>query len=270
METRIQFRYDNSAPVEPLSFTWYRWNAGFHLHKKPSQTWPDREFEFLDFVDGGRSYEIYRPLEDAPDLALEFHSVRSSSDVLSFANRYGLLRQPSGAKWLHETEESVTEWLNAAASVKRVLEFWRLIDAKNLPALRKLVRWKDKASVWVCDVPLSIVPSRSKQRWREGDILGPAKLYLADQINRRLRAAVNRQLTIDSLGNIRPYNTPTNLLSAIWFRLSEIVTGERLIRRCEAPDCLKLMDVTDNRSHKRMHDRCSLRLRMQKFRRKHV
>jgi hypothetical protein len=62
--------------------------------------------------------------------------------------------------------------------------------------------------------------------------------------------------------------TPTALLSAIWLQFADWVTGSRVVRKCEK--CQQWMDITESprRGAKRMHERCSLALRMARYRRK--
>jgi hypothetical protein len=65
---------------------------------------------------------------------------------------------------------------------------------------------------------------------------------------------------------VEPRLKPSTLLKTIWLQFADLVCGRRTIRICEV--CKELMDITDaaHRNSKRMHDRCSRRVRMQRYR----
>jgi hypothetical protein len=59
---------------------------------------------------------------------------------------------------------------------------------------------------------------------------------------------------------------PDTLLATIWFQFADLVCGSKVIRPCE--ECGKWMDISENarKASKRMHENCSLKRRMQKWR----
>jgi hypothetical protein len=208
--------------------------------------------------------EIYRPLEEVPEIARAFAKIVSNDDVLQFANKYGPLDH--GDYW----PEDVHHWLVEAEIVRRFFRVWDLIESGDTRQLAKLIKWNgDSVQIedgvfraqiagvggWYSDwIP----------RWKRGDILGPAKLWLVDFFNQKMMNKASPTILLNALGDFKPYSTPVNLLAAIWILCGEVITGNRLQRPCEI--CGGYMDVTDSRSHKRMHDTCSLRLRMRRYR----
>ena len=65
----------------------------------------------------------------------------------------------------------------------------------------------------------------SLERWEPGDIVRPAKLFIAQEVNRHLREHVSPQLLFDRSNELRPYIRPFTLLGAIWFQMYEAFTG---------------------------------------------
>ena len=100
-------------------------------------------------------------------------------------------------------------------------------------------------------------------RWKEGDLLGPAKMYLASTINRQLSGQVSSLLKLPPGPGDRVHlveiDWPQTLHAALWYQLYQCVIGKRTIRRCVI--CGKRMDITGHRRSKRMHSSCSMRER---------
>lgn len=69
-------------------------------------------------------------------------------------------------------------------------------------------------------------------------------------------------------GRIQLMIVSSDLLKSVWLQLAAYVAGQRKAKKCEAPDCGLLMDVTDSPrpGAKRMHQRCEERLRKQRYR----
>ncbi len=102
--------------------------------------------------------------------------------------------------------------------------------------------------------------------WRKDEVLGPARLYLAQLINWRIENHTSSRAMIDGTGTLRSRVTPWDLLGAIWLQFHQVVAGEIKLRRCEI--CGNFLDVTGRRSTKRMHSSCQKREQMKRFRAK--
>ncbi len=268
----------DTGPTNYYKFPWIRYRCGFRLERRlPRSTSPlkphdDNPIERLYLTadeEKGTPSEIYYPLEEHPGLARKFAEISDPDAVLQFAVQYGVLGldglgQDSG-------DEDVMMWLLEASQLRRALGVWDLLDSKDMPGLREIFKWKDKSVIarfpnskatrWIT----SPGNQRWLQVWKPGDVIGPAKLFLAEEFNRVMNVMASPTILLDAKGNFKTYSVPVSLLAAMWLEFSEIVTGVRKLQPCEL--CGRLMDVTDNRRHKRMHDNCSLRLRMARYRR---
>jgi hypothetical protein len=168
--------------------------------------------------------------------------------------------------------EPVSLWLEEASTLKKLFDLWGAIQQRNVKAgqvqlapsvLRNLLNQYDSYHPPFDDVREHIrgLPGRA----RKGDPLELAKVYLAEAINCHLQpSSAAPFVSLDWNGGFKIHYRPTNLRTALWVQLSEIVTGVRKIRRCEI--CGELMDVTNRTRRKKVHDCCSRRERMQRYR----
>jgi hypothetical protein len=239
---------------------------------RQERTARDRVIEVV--CSGKGPSEIYYPLEDSPAISRKFSGARTSDDVISFANDYGLLGL-SSMRGQIESEmnmEPVCEWLFRAEQLRRMYFVWDLFDSSNKKELTKVIKWsKDSDSVRAEFSKRVIYPianwheNRSwLSRWKPGDVLGPAKLLMVQEFNNRMERMASPLLLIDAFGEIKPYNSPSNLLAAMWLEFGQIISGARKQTTCES--CGKWMDITENRSHKRKHAKCALREKMARYR----
>ena len=69
-------------------------------------------------------------------------------------------------------------------------------------------------------------------------------------------------------GRLQLAMVSTDLLKTVWLQLAAYVAGQRKAKKCEAPDCGLLMDVTDSPrpGARRMHPKCEERLRKRRYR----
>ncbi len=228
-----------------------------------------RSIERLYLAPNEGNAEVYYPLQEHPGLAREFAAISDANAALEFATRYGLLglrgpgREDVGA-------EDVGSWLLEAHRLQMALHVWDLLDAKDTRGLRGIFRWEEgsvmarfpnRVTRWIAGTAHN---PQWLRVWHHGDVVGPAKLFLVEEFNQVMDGKASPTLLLDANGNFKPYSTPVSLLAALWLQFSEVMTGVRALKPCEL--CGSLMDVTDNRHHKRMHDHCSLRLRMARYR----
>jgi hypothetical protein len=102
--------------------------------------------------------------------------------------------------------------------------------------------------------------------WKPGNLVGPARLAAMNIINERLEKLCHPRLYLDRRGCLTGHWTPVNLLGCIWLQFYLSIIGQLKLRRCTV--CHEEMDVTDCRSTRKMHDRCSKRNRMSRLRAK--
>ena len=283
METRIQKRYIQEDRIELNQFTWMRWRTGFFLTEKASRySSKERPINdlFLELVDGGpaTACENYDPFSE-PELEIQFSEIKTADDALRFANRFGMLGL-SEEPWRqaypdlrNRIDEEISDWLTEARTVERVLNIWSLVQANDNYGLRKIIRRKDgQIKAWWEPGGWALIAGPGfNQKWlrsfRTDDFIGPASLYLATEVNRHLRKCASVGIGLVGKYRFEPYQTPVNLLSAIWIRVSEVLTGKRKLKLCAI--CNKFLDVTDSRSHKLVHKSCSVRERVRKWRKAH-
>ena len=157
-------------------------------------------------------------------------------------------------------------WLEQATALKKTLGLWTAIQERDANGLRMMIRGPQPDMLdWGPLYGDFLSPIRGQQGRAPKDPLTLAKVYLARAINQRLHPFSSATFVcLDSNGNLKRHSRPVNLRTALWMQLSEIVTGTRKIRFCEI--CGELMDVTNNTRGKKVHDRCSQRERMQRYR----
>ena len=165
--------------------------------------------------------------------------------------------------------ESVTDWLYEAANLRQKFQIWDMLEGRDRVALRRIFRWKDGMIIAVIEGDEIAVTTRSHNpewlnRLKPGDVFGAAKLYLAFQVSTVLTTSTHVGVRLDSDLKLRPYLRPINLLRALWVMFGDLLTGARLSRPCGI--CGRLMDVTNRRRQKRVHDRCSGRNRTARYR----
>jgi len=81
-----------------------------------------------------------------------------------------------------------------------------------------------------------------RARWEVGDVIGPARFFLMDELNRAVKGHVTTKLMPFALGDLfRVYVVPDCLLATIYLQL-QIVVGRGIVKfdwkPCEAEGCL--------------------------------
>jgi hypothetical protein len=167
--------------------------------------------------------------------------------------------------------EPVSRWLEEASALNKLMDMWSAIQAKNVKALGQMIGPDGRrlTETFNCRPPFD--DAREHVRGLKGraatDLLALAKEYLAQTLNFHLQASPSTTfLAVDSNGGWEVHSRPINLRAVLWTQFSEIVTGTRKIRPCEI--CGDLMDVTNNTRRKKVHDHCSQRECMRRYRRK--
>jgi hypothetical protein len=300
----MALRNKKSATDEFAPVGRFQWAVGQYQVRKMFAAGPDRlsrgggvskQSESVLIDPGGLNYRVYTPLEDHRNLFTIFAGVKTSDDVLQFAESYGhlgicteffvasTLRGPTPLK----RGERITDWQNEALIMAAVLNLWSRIQEKDL---RSVIVWEGNTTVRYCPASDGVTgPATTAERrpppfrpivadarfkyqsffhgWKRGDLEGPARLYLAAEINSHLQHNVTPQLVFDDSHQFKEYIRPLNLLEAMWYQMCRAFTGDQPIRRCAAPDCGRWMVY--ERSTKTMHEACAARLRQRRYREAH-
>ena len=225
------------------------------------------------------------------DLYLKFLEVKPDFEsTLQFANRFGALGLPRehfhSDHYSVQFGESAGDWGNAVGEFQLYFELWQMAEERNRIALRKLL--------------IQVGAPLENERFNSAltrNIVKTAKSYVVKEINRHLGPGVRHILPAyqtcfrkDCTVRIWPPKItehvswqllltdtrervsvqmrlmPDTLLATIWLQFADLVCGSKVIRPCEA--CGKWMDISENarKASKRMHENCSLKRRMQKWR----
>jgi hypothetical protein len=213
---------------------------------------------------------------------------------LEFAAKHGPLGCPR--IHFHESEtdlrqkrgEELSRWRFEWKRLRVWFEMFHLIKEQKESALRRLIQSDDELADAFAGYGkgaklLDICPGhlvRIVNERMEQEIYRPAASCFVLECQRNSGGGIYDGV-IETLGGVsyqltwesrrRHFTTKLRahrLIGALWLQFSELIAGERTIRRCEAPDCGKWMDISDvaRKGSKRMHDRCSLRLRMRRYR----
>jgi hypothetical protein len=263
-------------------FQWLRHKGRYEIVWKPPifaadllVRYPDLKFPFLNLT-ASAPPEVYCPLEDAPGISREFARLQNVDSVLQFANTYGLLgleevrRMHAHKKEIEKAGENVNLWIEEAAKLARQYSVWDLVNSDATGELRKIIRWHGRNAVTVRfpDTEQVIADQLRNaswvKKWKPGEVIGPAKLYLIEQFNQNMLNMASPMLLLNAKEQMRPHNSPSSLLGAIWLEFGQIASGARRHVSCES--CGKVMDVTGLRSDKRKHSNCVLREKMARYR----
>jgi hypothetical protein len=235
----------------------------------------DIEFQWPRLFAGHDS--VYSPLIEYPDLYIVFSNLKPDSrELQNFKGKFGELTLGGLGEF---------ESLEHLLQVKLALDLDEAIREKTINRLRPFIRVTPGSVQFRAALRENGELSATKPGVVEftptiahgmrrpallatsisGDLERPVKTLLGDLVNRGL-GAISPVLVLAQSGELEPRLRPNSLISAIWYQVYELVAGRKAIRRCEL--CGRRMDVTERRSHKRVHDHCSKRERMRRLRAK--
>lgn len=260
-------RNQNSFAL-PIEFTWKRARAGYQ--------WIDTNLGRLlcavdalqpDWQNSFERYEAtYQPLEERTGLFREFAALEpSEQQVLSFANRFGLLGAGSDRELdsrygrVSVYGELLELWKEEIDAFKLALEAWDVVAAGSRQALANF-----KAKLAAPQFPLAV------QRALHLDDEDPARavLSLVQRLaDARLREHIETRLRFR--GNLPKLNVclmPTTLLGAMWLQFAAAVDGLKRFQQCA--QCGAPFEVSrDPKTGKRRDARfCSARCRVGHYR----
>jgi hypothetical protein len=242
-----------------------------------------------------------RPLIETPDLFHQFRDLNLDRDsILEFANLHGWIGETAYVDSHHRAlvpAIGIQTWqreIHAMIVADRLLNW---ANSGNLDALKRHFVWSPtgfalKMTLWIHDRRIRTEPTRGAPNaligipsvwnewlvrpnqeemlrasgWKPGDFVRPARLAAMNIINERLEKLCHPRLYLDRRGCLTGHWTPVNLLGCIWLQFYLSIIGQLKLRRCTV--CHEEMDVTNCRSTRKMHDRCSKRIRMSRLRAK--
>ena len=225
----------------------------------------------------------YSPIAVDPPLFRTFADLPiNQKEILGFANDYGLLLGGEPIAYLDADGkpskglligESYLFWCEEIFHLKKLVHIWEMVRRNQAGKLGRYIVWGDKTVAFeypplIRDegmpydlgklVDLADKEEIKAQKWRVGEVVGPAKYFLQKATNKKLQECAAPYLELSSEGEFRPNVRPIHLLGALWVQFYQALSGQQRFRQCEG--CGQLMNVTDNRTSKRMHERCSRRI----------
>ncbi|MEJ7578662.1 MAG: hypothetical protein WKF74_16820 [Pyrinomonadaceae bacterium] len=211
----------------------------------------------------------YAPLS-IPDLHRTFGKVEiTRKGIKNFADQYGLLGQYAQLIDLRQSPapvivgESLSFWQDEIIHISRLLELWDLIKEDDIGGLNKFVVWGRDQTVSVVFKHFTRFPTEGgamiasrhnvKARaeydkglinyWGYNSRKEPARYYVCEEINKRLRSHVSPRVSSFREGEI--YMFPDNLLSAFYILFSLEVSGrQRPFFKCK--QCSKYSPQNEN------------------------
>ena len=233
------------------------------------------------------------------DLHLTFSALRPEpKSILGFAQNYGLLKLV-GSHFHPEGDldpqdgEAFSDWKFEICRHRTVQELWHAAnDPKGLALTMRFLEQIPKLNAeWPRQYnsqPLIVVrkPARTDNviELARDIVVCTINAALTPNIDRSARCvfpgcgvsevqegldyteAVLRQRVSDR--QLELVVTPTNLKKALWLQVAGMVAGQRVVKKCQAPDCGGYMDVTTSQhpGARRMHPWCAERLRKRRYR----
>jgi hypothetical protein len=271
---------------EIFDFRWFVSKGGYQImrgHPGGILNWqPNAESESFvtDGIPIGQSaYDrAYHPLVTHPDLFLQFAaSVRTEDGVLTFANRYGLLKGDE----VFATQElnlgihgdPLADWMNEIRRMSETVALWELHQVGS-PELAKIIRWrKDRVSYHWAFGGGTLASAEERphwfKRWKHGETQRPTVMLIQIEINDHLNKHVAAQIRWNAAGTaLDAYFVPKNLLGAMWLQFARALLWPKKFRPCQV--CRKLIEISTD-PHSQVRKRtdallCGDRCRSQKRR----
>lgn len=298
-------------PPTGVARSGYQWIPGhYRPSNRPKLCLKDGFLEIRD-TSLGMSAKSF-----SSNVCTQFANLQLTPDAaLEFANKHGRLGLRKSHYHVNGNKkgyaERYTEWEREISVFQQTFKLWKIVDDKNGRDLQKFAEGLDPHGLFggLLDVMAPHKLPKRENRLKLNPKADPFKLamaYVLGNVNDALYPGItiSRGLTCADCGAplairqapeitshvsyslaVRDGNngprvesklTPDRLLSEIWLQFSEAIIGERKIRRCEAPDCRKWMDVTSARpgrksarpGARRMHLHCAERLRKRRKRKR--
>ena len=242
-----------------------------------------------------------RVIEQELALFLKFAEVQPTKEnTLAFANEYGMLTpgkslctpkysylkgkkapRKHGIAILSEKKddkrvygvvygESLNFWKKELHDMALTVKVWEWVKNQDISALTEVIHWNkdgtgvncklDKAGGWLAS---NDYHQEVFARFRQGDILLPAKYLVQSRINKKLRQHTTRpRILLGNNNRLEPYFMPESLIAAMWFQFFQAAVGETKFKRCLI--CGQWADVTQKNRNWSKHPECANRERVRK------
>lgn len=202
------------------------------------------------------NWRQYFPLTENTGL---FHTFAETPDdesgVISFANRYGLLRSTNMAEALRDPQGKPAGWLYEIRRMRTAVELlYSAVPHKVADRFQWLDRADLPAIVYRCDDFAHTVLGAAAGKVKKDDVRTAMGLFIDDLINGRLQGNVSFQLLRES-GQSRLFAAPRHLLGAMWLQFAQAVSNQSAFKRCV--ECGAWFEQGSGRADKKYcSDRC--------------
>lgn len=266
-----------------LRFTWAVAKGGYRWTKNRQH-----EMFLVEAPGGPLGARSYRPLEECPELFAKFARLETPAEILAFVNQYG----PPWTSW-DTAEDAIPESKLVAMgekgeipprtllalstlremihSLREAVEVWECLQKGYKHRLGQKITWRGNAVVYDPEAPGEPFKIADDQQlyphifatWQRGEVIGPAKLFLAQRVNKHIGRTVGLRLILNEAGEFESSFAPLSLYWALWLQLHLAAAGVKRFIECEV--CGEWMEITDqNRKTKKAHTVCRKRIWAQK------
>jgi hypothetical protein len=212
----------------------------------------------------GVGAQVYEPMIDAPGLFREFAELRGKDAIREFANRRGVLFytydvlrdcvKEKGTFWTTDAMcgTSLGVWETEIEDIAALIAIWDAISSSSITDLARTIFWRAGKGV---EYRINAGKRRGSRVWlerpgnslkfREGDLLLPARYALKAEINKRLSGELDQSefhkiasapyITSYADGTQNLTIMPPNLLGAMWLQFAQFASGRFELKRC--PGC---------------------------------
>lgn len=234
----------------------------------------------------GRKRPPYKPLHDFRFLGLfrVFAEVKLCREaILEFANQYGALgiTRPGTLHlpwppWSEFEGETLYDWAWHIEKMRQAIEVWDLLQARDQKGLSRLFRWGHRVRPggvpnsgpfwWFYRSHSETAPPNVEPpaipAWpgegtdemlaipglaEEGDLLTPARIFLAKWVTQSLQGAASPAMQYDQENQrLNLQFVPATLLAALWLQLARAIDTDKTYRRCKA--CPRWFEVSAGNS----------------------
>lgn len=224
--------------------------------------------------------ELYNPLSSPTLFGVFADLPATQEEMLTFANRYGLLRA-------YFAPESFSDWEKEIRLLRQAVWLWERWRDNDKLALSDCIRWRsgqltfsgiygsegrerDYTPLVVKDMKAQVraeidggpTPLYFSEEFKPGDVIGPAKSFVSRLISQRLGAEVSAAFGPDGVS----FNLKTPV-GAMWVQFAEAVSGKAEYIRCAIPSCRSWVQVKEKAKGKgKMYcsERCKKRAQRQR------
>lgn len=229
-----------------------------------------------------------RPLEDNPDLFLEFADIEPTEEgILAFANEHGLLeKRILYLYWEDESDPEIItgevvplsedvvpflQWETEIRDMADSVRLWQIIKENDNVGLSGLIEVEeDRAYDLRRELTVKLRPRLGlhdirlnpdiQRRMLPGDLTIPAMLVLGKIVNRKLGDnPAGDHLRLNENNKLEGLRSPASLLSAMWLQFYGWIIGDRNFDTCRV--CGKWVDVTNKRPDWKRHSECAANVR---------